>query len=224
MQHVNYEIKIVLFRYFTVLLSWVVKCSSSLRINFLYHTLICNTMKKTRWGIFFILCIIPAAFYAQTSGFYDFTVKDIDGNKFSFEQLKGKKVMIVNVASKCGYTPQYEQLEAVYKKYKKNGFVIIGFPANNFMHQEPGTNEEIKDFCTLNYGVTFPMMSKISVKGKDMAPIYHWLTEKELNGVEDSKVKWNFQKYLISRKGKLEKVIPPKVKPDDPEIIRWIEN
>lgn len=132
--------------------------------------------------------------------------------------------MIVNVASKCGYTPQYEQLEAVYKKYKKNGFVIIGFPANNFMHQEPGTNDEIKDFCTLNYGVTFPMMSKISVKGKDMAPIYHWLTEKELNGVEDSKVKWNFQKYLISRKGKLEKVIPPKVKPDDPEIIRWIEN
>lgn len=161
---------------------------------------------------------------AQTSSFYDYSVTDIDGNIFSFQQLKGKKIMIVNVASKCGYTPQYEQLEAVYEKYKDKGFVIVGFPANNFMHQEPGTNEEIKEFCTLNYGVTFPMMAKISVKGKDMAPIYRWLTRKDLNGVEDSKVKWNFQKYLISREGKLEKVIPPKVKPDDPEIIQWIEN
>ncbi len=179
-------------------------------------------MQISRFLLIFLL--IPLMSTAQTSSFYDYSVTDIDGNIFSFQQLKGKKIMIVNVASKCGYTPQYEQLEAVYEKYKDKGFVIVGFPANNFMHQEPGTNEEIKEFCTLNYGVTFPMMAKISVKGKDMAPIYRWLTRKDLNGVEDSKVKWNFQKYLISREGKLEKVIPPKVKPDDPEIIQWIEN
>ena len=155
--------------------------------------------------------------------FYDFTVKDIDGNDFPLSQLKGKKVMVVNVASKCGHTPQYEQLQAIYEKYKNDGFVIIGFPANNFMKQEPGTNEEIKEFCTLNYGVTFPMMAKISVKGKDIAPVYQWLTEKEKNGVMDSKVKWNFQKYLVSKDGKLEKVISPSTKPDSREIVEWIE-
>lgn len=174
-------------------------------------------------NLYLILVLLPLISMGQTKSFYDFTVNDIDGKPFSFEQLKGKKVMVINVASKCGYTPQYEQLEAIYKKYKDRGFIIIGFPANNFMHQEPGTNKEIKEFCTLNYGVTFPMMGKISVKGKDMAPVYHWLTEKELNGVENSTVKWNFQKYLISPEGKLEKVIMSKVKPNDPEIIDWIE-
>lgn len=159
---------------------------------------------------------------AQTS-FYDYTVKDIDGNDFPLAQLKGKKVMIVNVASKCGFTPQYEQLEAIYSKYRDQNFIIIGFPANNFLHQEPGTNEDIKSFCTLNYGVTFPMMAKISVKGKDMAPIYHWLTEKDLNGFKNSSIKWNFQKYLINEEGQIEKIIPPKTKPDNPEIIKWIE-
>jgi len=180
-------------------------------------------MMKQGWEILLLLFLIPVITIGQTTNLYDYSVTDIDGNPFTFSQLKGKKVMIVNVASKCGYTPQYEQLEVVYEKYKDKGFVIIGFPANNFMHQEPGTNEEIKEFCTLNYGVTFPMMAKISVKGKDMAPVYQWLTQKKLNGKEDSKVKWNFQKYLISADGQLEKVIPPKVKPDDPEIIRWIE-
>lgn len=174
-------------------------------------------------NLYLIIVLLPLISMGQTKSFYDFTVNDIDGKPFSFEQLKGKKVMVINVASKCGYTPQYEQLEAIYKKYKDRGLIIIGFPANNFMHQEPGTNKEIKAFCTLNYGVTFPMMGKISVKGKDMAPVYHWLTEKELNGVENSTVKWNFQKYLISPEGKLEKVIMSKVKPDDPEIIDWIE-
>lgn len=159
---------------------------------------------------------------AQTS-FYSYTVKDIDGNPYSMDQLKGKKVMVVNVASKCGYTKQYEQLQAIYEKYGGEDFVIIGFPANNFLKQEPGTNEEIKEFCTLNYGVTFPMMSKISVKNDDQAEIYKWLTSKELNGVEDSKVKWNFQKYLINAEGELEKVFPPGTKPDDEEIIDWIE-
>ena len=171
-----------------------------------------------------VLFLIPIGLLAQSASFYDYIVTDIDGNEFSFEQLKGKKVMVVNVASKCGFTPQYEQLEAIYNKYRDENFVIIGFPANNFMRQEPGTDEEIKAFCTLNYGVTFPVMSKISVKGKDKAEIYEWLTNEELNGKENSSVKWNFQKYLVSAKGELEKVMSPSTKPDDPEIIEWIEN
>jgi len=169
------------------------------------------------------LLMFPAFLTAQTQNFYDFTVKDIDGNDFSFEQLKGKKVMVVNVASKCGYTPQYEQLQEVYEIYGGDNFTIIAFPANNFMGQEPGTDEEIKAFCSENYGVSFPVMSKISVKGKDMNEVYQWLTSKELNGKEDSSVKWNFQKYLISEDGILEKVLNPKTKPDAPEIIEWIE-
>lgn len=132
--------------------------------------------------------------------------------------------MIVNVASKCGFTPQYEQLEKLYKDYQDQGFVIIGFPANNFKEQEPGTNEEIKSFCTLTYGVTFPIMEKISVKGDDMSPVYQWLTEKDLNGVSNSSVKWNFQKYLISPEGVLEDVVNPWVKPDTAKIINWIED
>ncbi|MCB9227921.1 MAG: glutathione peroxidase [Chitinophagales bacterium] len=154
---------------------------------------------------------------------YQFKVEDITGNEFDFAQLKGKKIMVVNTASKCGFTPQYEQLEELYQKYKDNNFVIVGFPANNFLKQEPGTNEEIAQFCKVNYGVTFPMMSKISVKGKDMHPVYQFLTTKELNGVMDSKVGWNFQKYLINEKGVLEKMIPSKTNPLDQEIIDWIE-
>ena len=154
---------------------------------------------------------------------YDFTVKDIDGHAYSFSQLKGKKIMIVNVASKCGFTPQYKALEALYKKYKSDNFIIIGFPANNFKHQEPGTNQEIKKFCTLNYGVTFPMMAKISVKGDTMAPLYKWLTEKKLNGKMNSSVKWNFQKYLIGRNGKIDYVFDPWIKPDNRKIIQWIK-
>lgn len=169
-----------------------------------------------------ILIFIPMMTIAQPESFYGFKVKDIDGNDFSFEQLKGKKVMVVNVASKCGYTPQYEGLEKLYLEYKEKGFVIIGFPANNFGKQEPGTNEEIKEFCTLNYGVTFPMMSKISVKGDDMSPVYKWLTTKALNGVSDSEVKWNFQKYLISDDGKLVKVLYSKTEPGDKEITGWL--
>jgi len=170
----------------------------------------------------FLLLLFPLVTFAQNS-FYDFTVQDIDGNEISMSQFKGKKVMVVNVASKCGLTPQYEQLEAIYQQYGGDDFVIIGFPANNFMKQEPGTNEEIKEFCTLEYGVTFPMMSKISVKGDDMAEIYQWLTDEEKNGVISSKVKWNFQKYLINEQGQLEYVINPQVKPDDEKIVAWIE-
>ena len=180
-------------------------------------------MSKYLFQLLIFLFLTPMFVIGQNSSFYNYTVEDIDGNIFSFEQLKGKKVMVVNVASKCGFTPQYEQLEAIYSKYRNKNFVIIGFPANNFMRQEPGTNEQIKSFCTLNYGVTFPMMSKISVKGKDKAPIYKWLTEEELNGMKNSSVKWNFQKYLIGTDGHLEKVISPSTKPNDPEIIEWIE-
>ena len=160
---------------------------------------------------------------ADNQTIYQFTVEDINGNPFALADLKGKKVMIVNTASKCGLTPQYKELEALYERYKDKDFVIIGFPANNFLGQEPGSNEQIASFCSINYGVSFPMMSKISVKGKNMHPLYQFLTQKSKNGVEDSKVKWNFQKYLIGRDGKLEKVIDPKTLPSSDEVTQWIE-
>jgi glutathione peroxidase len=161
--------------------------------------------------------------FAQTSGFYDFKVKTLEGQDFDFASLKGKKVMIVNTASKCGYTPQYKDLEDVYEKYRSD-LVIIGFPANNFLNQEPGTATDIRKFCTENYGVTFPMMEKISVRGNDMSPLYKWLTSKDRNGVMDSEVKWNFQKYLIDENGKLVDVIYSKDKPSSEKIIAWISS
>ena len=160
---------------------------------------------------------------ADNQTIYQFTVEDINGKPFALADLKGKKVMIVNTASKCGLTPQYKELEALYQQYKDRDFIIIGFPANNFLGQEPGSNEQIASFCSINYGVTFPMMSKISVKGKNMHPLYQFLTQKSKNGVEDSKVKWNFQKYLIGRDGRLEKVIDPKTLPSSDEVKQWIE-
>jgi glutathione peroxidase len=170
-----------------------------------------------------VIYTVPA--YAQQSkSFYDYTVQDIDGNPYNLSALKGKKVLVVNTASKCGNTPQYADLEKLYEEYKNKNFVIIGFPANNFMGQEPGTNEEIKNFCSVNYGVSFPMMSKISVKGKDMNPLYKWLTSKELNGVMDSEVSWNFQKYMIDETGKLVGMVPPKDKPYSDKIVNWINN
>jgi glutathione peroxidase len=155
---------------------------------------------------------------------YDFSVKDIDGNDFKLSSLKGKKVLIVNTASQCGNTPQYADLERLYKEYGDKNFVIIGFPANNFGSQEPGTNEEIKTFCTANYQVTFPMMSKISVKGEDMHPLYKWLTSKKLNGKMDSEVTWNFQKYMIDGNGNLVDMVQPKEKPYSDKILNWIKN
>lgn len=155
---------------------------------------------------------------------YQFKVEDLSGNVFDFATLKGKKIMIVNTASKCGLTPQYKDLEAVYKEYKDKGFVIVGFPANNFASQEPGSNEEIQTFCQLNYGVTFPMMDKVSVKGDDMCEVYKFLTQKSKNGLQDSEVEWNFQKYLINEKGELAKVIKPKTLVTEPEVINWIKS
>lgn len=171
------------------------------------------------------LCVFAFSNAQQKSEntIYQFVVKDINGDDFPLSKLKGKKVMIVNTASKCGLTPQYEGLEALYKKYKDKNFIIIGFPANNFKSQEPGSNDEIAEFCKINYGVTFPMMEKISVKGEDTHLLYRFLTSKSLNGVEDSEVQWNFQKYLIGTDGKLEKVIAPRTSPQDKEITDWIE-
>lgn len=160
---------------------------------------------------------------AQTQTLYDFKVLAIDGSEFDLAELKGKKVLIVNTASRCGLTPQYKELQELYENYKERDFEIIGFPANNFLNQEPGSNEEIKEFCEVNYGVTFPMMSKISVKGDDMHPLYQWLTSKEKNGKMDSEVKWNFQKYMIDENGNLVDFVPPKDSPGSEKIIRWIE-
>jgi glutathione peroxidase len=160
----------------------------------------------------------------ETKTLYDFEVKDISGNTFDLSTLKGKKVLVVNTASKCGNTPQYADLEKLYKEYKDKNFVIIGFPANDFMGQEPGTNEDIQNFCTVNYGVSFPMMSKISVKGKEMDPLYKWLTSKDLNGVKDSQVSWNFQKYMIDETGHLVDFVAPRDKPYSEKIITWLNN
>ena len=173
-------------------------------------------------GIFNIFSQSPELSFEKS--IHDFTVKDIYGEDFKFEKLKGKKIMIVNTASKCGLTPQYEGLEDLYKTYKDDNFVIIGFPANNFLWQEPGSNDQIESFCKENYGVTFPIMSKISVKGSSMHPIYKYLTNKERNGVSSSSVSWNFQKYLINEEGVLEKVISPRTKPKDPQIVDWIKS
>lgn len=155
---------------------------------------------------------------------YDFTVKDIFGTEYHLSELKGDKVMIVNTASECGLTPQYKGLQNLYTNHKANDFIIIGFPANNFMAQEPGTDQEIATFCKKNYGVDFPMMAKIDVIGENQHPLYQFLTQKALNGVEDSEVKWNFQKYLIGNDGQLEKVIDPKTDPEDAEILAWIKS
>ena len=152
------------------------------------------------------------------SSVYEFTLNSIDGQPAPLTAYKGKVLLLVNVASKCGFTPQYTALEALYEKYKDQGLVVIGFPANNFMAQEPGTNEEIKTFCTRKYNVTFPMYSKISVKGDDKAALYQFLTEK--NGGE---IKWNFTKFLVSKDGTVIARFEPKVTPDSPEVIAAIE-
>ncbi|HET8887046.1 MAG TPA: glutathione peroxidase [Salinimicrobium sp.] len=158
----------------------------------------------------------------ETKSIHKFTTTDVNGNPFDFSSLKGKKIMVVNTASECGLTPQYEILQDMYEKYKNEDFVIIGFPSDSF-NQEPGTDYEIAEFCRMIYEVTFPMMSKISVKGDDMHEVYQFLTQKSKNGLQDSEVQWNFQKYLIDENGHLVKVIDPKTLPNDPEIIEWIE-
>jgi glutathione peroxidase len=159
----------------------------------------------------------------QPAGPLDFKVNDIDGKPVDLKKYRGKVVMIVNVASRCGFTPQYKGLEALYKKYQSQGFVILGFPANNFNHQEPGSNEEIKTFCSSKYDVTFPMMAKISVAGDDQAPLYKWLTNKETASEFGMPIGWNFTKFLVDRNGNLIARWASQTKPEDPQVGREIE-
>lgn len=153
---------------------------------------------------------------------HEYVVEDINGEDFDFSKLKGKKVMVVNTASKCGLTPQYEALEKLYKTYGSEDFTIVAFPSNDFMGQEPGSDADILTFCKKNYGVTFPIMSKVKVKGQNKSKVYEFLTEMALNGLKNSDVKWNFQKYLIDENGFLVDVVSPRSAPDSPEIISWI--
>ncbi len=173
-----------------------------------------------RWflmALLFCVCLFGA------SSVYDFTLDSIDGQPAPLAEYKGKVLLLVNVASKCGFTPQYTALEALYEKYKGQGLVVIGFPANNFMAQEPGTNEEIKTFCTRKYNVTFPMYTKISVKGNDKAPLYQFLTDSGANPTTGGEIKWNFTKFLVARDGKVISRFEPAVKPDSPEVVGAIE-
>lgn len=174
-------------------------------------------------SLILIMTVVLTGMVSAQKNFHSFKTKTIDGKEFDLSSLKGKKVLVVNTASKCGLTPQYKELEALYKQYKDRNFVIIGFPANNFLSQEPGTNEEIKAFCELNYGVSFPMMSKISVKGKDIDPIYKWLTQKSENGKLDAEVSWNFQKFMIDENGNLVDYASPRESPASEKITAWIE-
>ncbi len=170
-----------------------------------------------------VLCVACATLSAQTKSIYDFTMKSIDGQPVSLSSYSGKVVLLVNVASKCGFTPQYAGLQALYEKYKDRGLVIVGIPANNFMQQEPGTNEEIKKFCSNKYNVTFPMMAKVSVLGDDKAPLYAYLTDKATDAQFAGDIKWNFTKFLFDRSGKPVARFEPATTPDSPEVTAAIE-
>ncbi len=199
-------------------------CTSKLRL-YLYLPNKCNFELKSKMPLTLILLsflFTPAPSVDIPKSIYEFKVTGLDGKVIDFSAFKDKKILIVNTASKCGFTPQYETLEKLYEQYKDK-LVIIGFPANNFLFQEPGSNDKIASFCQVNYGVTFPMAEKISVKGRSMAPIYHWLTQKVYNGYSDNKVKWNFQKYLINEQGQLTDIFTPSTKPDSKEILSAIE-
>jgi glutathione peroxidase len=166
--------------------------------------------------------LVLAGSLFAAAGFYTFTLNSIDGKPAPLADYKGKVVLVVNVASQCGYTPQYSALESIYEKYKDQGFIILGFPANNFGAQEPGTNEEIKTFCTRKYSVTFPIYAKISVKGSDQAPLYAYLT-KDTDPALRGDIKWNFTKFLIDRNGKVIQRFEPAVTPDSKEVVAAIE-
>jgi glutathione peroxidase len=174
-------------------------------------------VKRLLFAVFFCVCLFGA------SSLYEFTLNSIDGQPAPLGAYKGKVLLLVNVASNCGFTPQYKGLEAVYEKYKDQGLVVLGFPANNFMGQEPGTNEEIKTFCSRKYNVTFPMYSKISVKGDDKAPLYHYLTDSNSNPTTGGEIKWNFTKFLVGRDGKVIARFEPKVTPDSADVTAAIE-
>src|ERR1700722_16698116 len=177
-------------------------------------------MKKTLLGA---LVLMSSAAFAASS-VYDFTLDSLTGTPTPIASFKGKVMLMVNVASRCGYTPQYEALQAVYAKYKDQGFVIAGFPANNFGGQEPGTNEEIGAFCKSKYGVTFPMFSKISVKGNDQAPLYKFLTDKSVHPKTGGEIEWNFTKFLVDREGRVIRRFEPAVEPQSKERVSAVES
>jgi len=169
-----------------------------------------------------VVAILSAFTLPGDPSIHTFKVKSIEGGMIDFSKFKGKKILVVNTASKCGYTPQYEQLEKVYEEYKDK-LVIVGFPANNFREQEPGSDAEISEFCKARFGVKFPLASKISVKGDDTAPIYKWLTSKTENGVLDATITWNFNKFLLDENGKVIAYFDSKVKPDSEEILKYLK-
>jgi glutathione peroxidase len=176
--------------------------------------------------VFSILALaygMTAAAAEQARSVLDFTMQSIDGQETPLRQFQGKLLLLVNTASKCGFTPQFKALEEVFKRYKDQGLVVLGFPANNFLWQEPGTNQEIKQFCLINYGVSFPMFAKISVAGKDIHPLYKFLVDKETNPQFAGKISWNFTKFLVDRKGEVVARFAPKTVPDDPQVIAAIE-
>jgi glutathione peroxidase len=168
-----------------------------------------------------MISILAGLYLIAATSIYEFKVPSLEGSTIDFSKYKGKYILVVNTASQCGYTKQYADLETLYEKYKGN-LVIIGFPANNFGQQEPGTNAEIKEFCSKNYGVTFPMAEKVSVKGDDIHPLFKWLTTKQENGVMDAEIKWNFTKFLLDKNGKLVAVFPSAVTPMSEEITKYL--
>jgi len=178
-----------------------------------------NFMRKLIWA----LLLLGTVAMAGEKSIYDFTINSIDGESAPLSKFQGKVVLVVNVASRCGFTPQYSALEKVYEKYKGRGFVIVGFPANNFGGQEPGSNQEIKTFCSTKYNVTFPMMAKVSVKGDDKTPLYQFLTDKTANPSTGGEIQWNFTKFLIGPDGRPVARFEPNVTPDDPQVTAAIE-
>jgi glutathione peroxidase len=177
-----------------------------------------------KFSLILMLCAAGSLMAGQAKSIYNFTMRSIDGQQVSLSSYKGKVVLLVNVASRCGFTPQYAGLEALYEKYKDRGLVIVGIPANNFGQQEPGTDAEIKTFCSMKYNVTFPMMSKVSVLGEDKTPLYVFLTDKSVNPQIGGEIKWNFTKFVFDRNGKPVARFEPKVTPDSPEVTAAIES
>jgi glutathione peroxidase len=176
-------------------------------------------MKK----LFVLLALLGTTIMATEKTIYDFALNSIDGQPIPLSSFKGKVVLLVNVASRCGYTPQYSALETLYEQYKDRGFVIVGIPANNFGAQEPGTNQEIKTFCTSKYHVTFPMMAKVSVKGSDIAPLYQFLTNKSLHPQTGGDIGWNFTKFLVGPDGAILARFDSAVEPDSPQVTSAVE-
>src|SRR6266581_7270631 len=180
-----------------------------------------RSKKLGGYFVFGVLLVMATSLFAG-SGVYNFTLNSIDGKPAPLAEYKGKVVLLVNVASQCGYTPQYSALEAIYEKYKAEGFVILGFPANNFGAQEPGTNEEIKTFCSRKYNVTFPMYSKVSVKGDDQTPLYQYLTKQTGPSIA-GEIKWNFTKFLVDRNGNVAQRFESAVTPDSKDVVSAVE-